>query len=74
MNDEEQHTEASGLSEAEEEHVRALLAEARHAEPMPDDVVARLDRVIAGDALDELVEALIAENQAALLAEMEGIS
>jgi peptide chain release factor 1 len=34
----------------------------------------KLDRVIAGDALDELVEALIAENQAALLAEMEGIS
>jgi peptide chain release factor 1 len=33
----------------------------------------KLDRVIAGDALDELVEALIAENQAALLAEMEGI-
>jgi peptide chain release factor 1 len=33
----------------------------------------KLDRVIAGDALDELVEALIAENQAALLAEMEGV-
>jgi peptide chain release factor 1 len=33
----------------------------------------KLDRVIAGDALDELIEALIAENQAALLAEMEGI-
>jgi peptide chain release factor 1 len=33
----------------------------------------KLDRVIAGDALDELVEALIAENQAALLAAMEGI-
>ena len=53
MNDEEQHTEASGLSEAEEEHVRALLAEARHAEPMPDDVVARLDRVIAGLAVED---------------------
>ena len=34
----------------------------------------KLDKVVAGDALDELVEALIAENQAALLAEMEGIS
>ncbi|HVW93858.1 MAG TPA: peptide chain release factor 1 [Devosia sp.] len=33
----------------------------------------KLDRVIAGDALDELIEALIAENQAALLAAMEGI-
>jgi peptide chain release factor 1 len=34
----------------------------------------KLDKVVAGDALDELVEALIAENQASLLAEMEGIS
>jgi len=34
----------------------------------------KLDKVIAGDALDELIEALIAENQAALLAAMEGIS
>ena len=34
----------------------------------------KLDKVIAGDALDELVEALIAENQAALLSAMEGIS
>jgi len=34
----------------------------------------KLDKVVAGDALDELIEALIAENQAALLAEMEGIS
>ena len=33
----------------------------------------KLDKVIAGDALDELIEALIAENQAALLAAMEGI-
>ncbi|WP_439815156.1 peptide chain release factor 1 [Zavarzinia sp. CC-PAN008] len=31
----------------------------------------KLDRVIAGDALDELVEALIAEDQAARLAEMD---
>jgi peptide chain release factor 1 len=34
----------------------------------------KLDRVIAGDALDELIAALITENQAAQLAEMEGIS
>ena len=34
----------------------------------------KLDRVIAGDALDELVEALITENQAAQLAAMEGAS
>lgn len=30
------------------EEVRRLLADARHAEPMPDDVVARMDDVIAG--------------------------
>jgi len=34
----------------------------------------KLDKVIAGDALDELIEALIAENQASLLAAMEGVS
>ncbi|MGN6487823.1 MAG: peptide chain release factor 1 [Devosia sp.] len=34
----------------------------------------KLDRVIAGDALGELVDALITENQAAQLAAMEGIS
>jgi len=34
----------------------------------------KLDKVIAGDALDELVSALITENQAAQLAAMEGIS
>jgi len=34
----------------------------------------KLDKVIAGDALDELIEALITENQAAQLAAMEGIS
>lgn len=36
----------------EQEQVRRLLAEARHDEPMPADVVARLDRVIA-DLADE---------------------
>jgi peptide chain release factor 1 len=34
----------------------------------------KLDKVIAGEALDELIEALITENQAAQLAAMEGIS
>jgi len=34
----------------------------------------KLDKVITGDALDELIEALIAENQASLLAAMEGVS
>ena len=31
----------------EEEQVRRLLADARHTEPMPDDVAARLDEVLA---------------------------
>ena len=38
---------ADGLT-PEQETVRRLLADARHAEPMPDDVVDRLDRVLAG--------------------------
>lgn len=32
----------------EEEQVRRLLADARHTEPLPDDVAARLDQVLAG--------------------------
>jgi hypothetical protein len=38
--------ETPGSPEAEA--VRRLLAEARHTEPMPDDVVARMDDVLAG--------------------------
>jgi peptide chain release factor 1 len=34
----------------------------------------KLDKVIAGDALDELIEALTTEDQAAQLAAMEGVS
>jgi peptide chain release factor 1 len=34
----------------------------------------KLDKVVAGDALDELIEALITEHQAAQLAAMEGVS
>ena len=34
----------------------------------------KLDKVIAGDALDEMIEALITENQAAQLAAMEEAS
>jgi hypothetical protein len=36
----------------EQEEVRRLLAEARHVDPMPDDVVDRLDRVLAGLAAE----------------------
>lgn len=32
----------------EEEQVRRLLADARHSEPIPDDVAARLDEVLTG--------------------------
>ena len=32
----------------EQAEVRRLLAEARHTEPMPDDVKARMDDVLAG--------------------------
>lgn len=35
-----------------EEQVRRLLSEARHDEPMPDDVAARLDEVLAGLRVD----------------------
>jgi len=42
---------ADGLS-PEQEEVRRLLADARHAGPMPDDVVDRLDRVLAGLATE----------------------
>ncbi len=36
------------LTPEQEEHVRRLLADARHTEPTPDAVVARLDKVLAG--------------------------
>ena len=32
----------------QEAQVRRLLSTARHTDPMPGDVVARLDRVVAG--------------------------
>ena len=38
----------SPLDPAEDERIRRLLADARHTEPMPEAVVARLDRVLAG--------------------------
>jgi hypothetical protein len=38
----------SPLSPADDERIRHLLAEARHTEPMPADVVDRLDRVLTG--------------------------
>jgi hypothetical protein len=42
-------TETPNPDESPEiEQVRRLLAEARHTEPMPDDVAARMDDVLAG--------------------------
>jgi len=45
-------TDSPGTPDPDEspeiEDVRRLLADARHTEPMPDDVVARMDDVIAG--------------------------
>jgi hypothetical protein len=38
---------ADGLTPGQQE-VRRLLADARHRDPMPDDVAGRLDRVLAG--------------------------
>lgn len=40
-------TDHSDLTPAQEQEVRRLLAEARHTEPMPTEVVERLDRVLA---------------------------
>lgn len=47
----------SGLTPEQEREIRRLLADARHAEPMPDDVVARLDRVLVELARGEPGEA-----------------
>ena len=57
MNDEEK-PELPGLPAAEEARIRALLAAAKHDDPMPDAVVARLDRVLAGLAEESAEEAL----------------
>lgn len=42
-----------------DEQVRRLLADARHTEPVPDEVVARLDRVLAGLATEPAREATV---------------
>ena len=48
-----------GLTPAQEQQVRRLLADARHTEPTPDDVVARLDRVLADLASEPDREAAV---------------
>lgn len=47
------------LSPEQEAQVRRLLADARHTEPTPDAVVARLDRVLAGLAEEPAREATV---------------
>lgn len=48
-----------GLTPEQEQHVRRLLVDARHTEPMPGDVVARLDRVLADLARGEEVAPVV---------------
>jgi hypothetical protein len=45
--------ELPDLTPGQEEEVRRLLADARHDEPIPTEVGARLDRVLAGLTRDE---------------------
>jgi hypothetical protein len=47
------------LTPEQEAQVRRLLSDARHTAPMPGDVVARLDRVLAGLDADQAREATV---------------
>jgi hypothetical protein len=47
------------LTPGQEAQVRRLLSDARHTDPMPGDVVARLDRVLAGLGADQAREATV---------------
>src|SRR5690242_14743383 len=51
----------SPLDPAQDERIRRLLADARHTDPMPEAVVARLDRVLAGLSDDRTERAERAE-------------
>ncbi|HEU4811802.1 MAG TPA: hypothetical protein VFT00_06655 [Nocardioides sp.] len=46
-------TDDPDLTPEQETRVRRLLTDARHAEPIPEDVAARLDRVLAQLAVDD---------------------
>ena len=48
-----QHEQQPDLSPEQAQEVRRLLADARHSEPIPTDVAARLDRVLAELATQE---------------------
>ena len=47
-------TDDPDLTPEQETRVRRLLSDARHAEPIPEDVVARLDRVLAQLAVGDI--------------------
>ena len=53
------------LTPPEEERVRRLLAQARHDEPMPPEIVARLDGVLRSLAAEPVVGSPNAEHRAA---------
>jgi hypothetical protein len=52
QSDHEPELRESPLDPADDARIRALLADARHTEPMPADVAARLDRVLEELAQD----------------------
>jgi peptide chain release factor 1 len=82
--EEQRHARDSARSEARKEQVGSgdrserirtyNFPQGRVTDHRINLTLYKLDKVIAGDALDELVEALVTENQAAQLAAMEGIS
>jgi len=59
MTDHDEPDAARDLTPDEESRVRRLLADARHTDPVPDEVVARLDRVLAGLAEEPGREAAV---------------
>ena len=59
MSDQHEPDPTRDLTPDEESRVRRMLADARHTEPMPGDVVARLDRVLAGLAEEPARESAV---------------
>jgi peptide chain release factor 1 len=82
--EEQRHARDSARSEARKEQVGSgdrserirtyNFPQGRVTDHRINLTLYKLDKVIVGEALDELIEALITENNAALLAAMEGIS
>jgi peptide chain release factor 1 len=82
--EEQRHARDSARSEARKEQVGSgdrserirtyNFPQGRVTDHRINLTLYKLDKVIAGDALGELIDALITENQAAQLAAMEGIS